>query len=239
MTLSAVTASRAANAKEDTSPAGRGRAWKASRGWTPSSPTWPAPASAPPSTSTPPPGRTTSAAVPRSGSRTCAPTCTSGPAPTSSRWARRRLPGHALVGHRLHVASATSRRWGDAVPPECAARRWSEPSGTIVHRVLGELGAERRVILWNTVPTHPHRPGVPLSNRRPTVAEVAAGAEFAERLIALVRPATRRGGRPDRRVGARRAGHLRPPSRQRRGDGLRRGHAGYPRRAVRSAHSSE
>jgi hypothetical protein len=81
-------------------------------------------------------------------------------------------------------------RWGDPYKPSCAARRWSEPSGTIVHRVLGELGAERRVILWNTVPTHPHRPGAPLSNRRPTVAEVAAGAEFAERLIALVRPAT-------------------------------------------------
>ena len=131
------------------------------------------------------------------------------------------------------------QRWGDPYRCSCAARRWSEPSGTIVHRVLGELGAERRVILWNTVPTHPHRPGVPLSNRRPTVAEVAAGAEFAERLIAARAAGDRRRGRTDRRVGARRVGHLRPPSRQRRGDGLRRGDAGYPRRAVRSAHSSE
>ena len=57
-----------------------------------------------------------------------------------------------------------------------------------MHRVLGELGAERRVILWNTVPHHPHRPGEPLSNRRPAVAEVEIGAEFARRLIALVRP---------------------------------------------------
>jgi Uracil DNA glycosylase superfamily len=81
-------------------------------------------------------------------------------------------------------------RWGDPYRPSCAGRRWSEPSGTIVHRVLGELGAERRVILWNTVPTHPHHPGVPLSNRRPTVAEVEAGAVFARRLIALVDPAT-------------------------------------------------
>ena len=80
-------------------------------------------------------------------------------------------------------------RWGDPYLPTCAIRRWSEPSGTIVHRVLGELDAERRVILWNTVPTHPHRPGEPLSNRRPAVAEVEAGAEFAQRLIALVRPA--------------------------------------------------
>jgi uracil-DNA glycosylase len=59
-----------------------------------------------------------------------------------------------------------------------------------VHRVLDELGAERRVILWNTVPTHPHRPGEPLSNRRPGVAEVEAGAAFARRLIELVRPQT-------------------------------------------------
>ena len=65
---------------------------------------------------------------------------------------------------------------------------WSEPSGTIVHRVLGELGAEHDVILWNTVPHHPHRPGEPLSNRRPTVSEIAAGVVFARRAIELLRP---------------------------------------------------
>jgi hypothetical protein len=80
-------------------------------------------------------------------------------------------------------------RWG---PPYRATsdrpKGWSEPSGTIVHRVLDQLGAERRVILWNTVPHHPHHPGRPLSNRRPTVDEVAAGSVFAERLIDLVQP---------------------------------------------------
>jgi uracil-DNA glycosylase len=81
-------------------------------------------------------------------------------------------------------------RWGAPYEPTCAARRWSEPSGTIVHKVLEELAAEQRVILWNTVPTHPHRPGEPLSNRRPTTAEIAAGAPFAMRLIELVRPRT-------------------------------------------------
>jgi hypothetical protein len=81
-------------------------------------------------------------------------------------------------------------RWGAPYEPTCSARRWSEPSGTIVHKVLEELDAERRVILWNTVPTHPHRPGEPLSNRRPTPAEIAAGAPFAMRLIELVRPRT-------------------------------------------------
>lgn len=81
-------------------------------------------------------------------------------------------------------------RWGSPYAVTCAARRWSEPSGTIVHKVLEELGGERRVILWNTVPTHPHRPGEPLSNRRPTVAEIEAGAPLAMRLIELVQPRT-------------------------------------------------
>jgi uracil-DNA glycosylase len=81
-------------------------------------------------------------------------------------------------------------RWG---APFCTTsdrpRGWSEPSGTIVHRVLSELGAEHRVVLWNTVPHHPHAPGAPLSNRRPSVAEIAAGSRFAERLLELLRPA--------------------------------------------------
>jgi len=81
-------------------------------------------------------------------------------------------------------------RWGARYRTTCAARTWSEPSGTIVHKVLAELGAEHRVILWNTVPTHPHRPGEPLSNRRPTIAEVEAGAPLAMRLVELVRPRT-------------------------------------------------
>jgi uracil-DNA glycosylase len=81
-------------------------------------------------------------------------------------------------------------RWGAPYRTTCAARTWSEPSGTIVHKVLAELGAEHRVILWNTVPTHPHRPGEPLSNRRPTIAEVEAGAPLAMRLVEVVRPRT-------------------------------------------------
>lgn len=53
-----------------------------------------------------------------------------------------------------------------------------EPSATIVHRVLAHLGVEERVLLWNVVPTHPHRPGEPASNRTPTSSEVDAGACF-------------------------------------------------------------
>jgi hypothetical protein len=80
-------------------------------------------------------------------------------------------------------------RWGD--PYRRSSRRsrpWKEPSGTIVHGLLDELGAERRVILWNTVPTHPHLPGQPLSNRRPTREEIAAGRVLVERLVEILRP---------------------------------------------------
>ena len=80
-------------------------------------------------------------------------------------------------------------RWG--APFRRSSRRprpWKEPSGTIVHGILEQLGAERRVILWNTVPTHPYLPGRPLSNRRPTREEIAAGRVVVERLVDLVQP---------------------------------------------------
>lgn len=58
----------------------------------------------------------------------------------------------------------------------------AEATATVVHRVLGELGLEEEVLLWNLVPTHPHRPGEPRSNRPPTRAEIHAGAPFLETL---------------------------------------------------------
>jgi uracil-DNA glycosylase len=60
----------------------------------------------------------------------------------------------------------------------------AEATATIVHRVLAELGVEAEVLLWNVVPTHPHRPGVPGSNRRPTAAEVRDAMGFLVELAA-------------------------------------------------------
>ena len=60
----------------------------------------------------------------------------------------------------------------------------AEATATIVHRVLAELGIEDDVLLWNVVPTHPHRPGEPDSNRRPRVDEIEASRSFLERLAA-------------------------------------------------------
>ena len=58
----------------------------------------------------------------------------------------------------------------------------AEATATIVGDVLAELGLVEDVLLWNAVPTHPHRPGDPRSNRRPTLAEVRAGRPFLEEL---------------------------------------------------------
>ena len=58
----------------------------------------------------------------------------------------------------------------------------AEATATIVHRVLAERGLADDVLLWNVVPTHPHRPHDPATNRPPTRAEVAAGLRFVEPL---------------------------------------------------------
>jgi uracil-DNA glycosylase len=58
----------------------------------------------------------------------------------------------------------------------------AEASATIVHRVLGELGLEGDVLLWNLVPTHPHLRGRPDSNRRPTRAEIDEARPFLAEL---------------------------------------------------------
>jgi Uracil DNA glycosylase superfamily len=59
-----------------------------------------------------------------------------------------------------------------------------EPSATVVHRELRQLGAEDLVLLWNAVPLHPHHPGQPRSNRRPTTAEVLDCRSFLEAVCA-------------------------------------------------------
>jgi len=58
----------------------------------------------------------------------------------------------------------------------------AEASATVVHRVLAELGLEGDVLLWNVVPTHPHRRGCSASNRPPTKSEVREAVGFLEQL---------------------------------------------------------
>jgi uracil-DNA glycosylase len=65
---------------------------------------------------------------------------------------------------------------------QVSGRGPSEASATTVQRVLAELGLGDDVVLWNLVPTHPHRPAEPLSNRPPTRAEIAAARPFLDEL---------------------------------------------------------
>jgi uracil-DNA glycosylase len=58
----------------------------------------------------------------------------------------------------------------------------AEATATIVRRVLAELELEEEVLCWNVVPTHPHLPGRPETNRRPTRAEVEASRPFLSQL---------------------------------------------------------
>ena len=80
-------------------------------------------------------------------------------------------------GARVSGVPFTSER-------QLSGRGPAEASATIVQRVLADLGLAEAVILWNVVPTHPHEPGRPQSNRRPTRLEIAASRRFLEELAA-------------------------------------------------------
>ena len=59
----------------------------------------------------------------------------------------------------------------------------AEATATIVRSVLAELELEQETLCWNVVPTHPHLPGRPTTNRRPTRAEIEAGSLFLRDLV--------------------------------------------------------
>ncbi|WP_307040831.1 uracil-DNA glycosylase [Agromyces ramosus] len=50
----------------------------------------------------------------------------------------------------------------------------AEPTATVMWRALAEL--DFLPVLWSAYPLHPHRPGDPLSNRRPSTVEAAQWA---------------------------------------------------------------
>ena len=106
------------------------------------------------------------------------------------------LAGEAMGwrGGRFSGIAFTSERqlaqWGAPFAPSSLKDGgWTESSATIIHGVLDELDAEHEIVLWNTVPFHPHPAGRPLANRAPKVGEVALGRPFLERLVALLEPA--------------------------------------------------
>jgi uracil-DNA glycosylase len=105
------------------------------------------------------------------------------------------LVGEAMgyAGGRFSGIAFTAERtllgWGE--PFEATSLRpegWAEQSGTIVHGALAALGVAGETVLWNVVPAHPHRPGEPLSNRTPALAELRAGAQVLGELVQRLAP---------------------------------------------------
>ena len=105
------------------------------------------------------------------------------------------LAGEAMgyAGGRFSGIAFTAERtlleWSDPyVLTSLRPEGYKEMSGSIVHGLLETLGVEQRVLLWNTVPAHPHPAGRPLGNRGPSARERQAGAAVLARLLEAVRP---------------------------------------------------
>jgi hypothetical protein len=100
------------------------------------------------------------------------------------RWTARYLLVGEAAGYRGARVSGipfTSERQLTGAGP-------AEATATIVHRVLAELGLEQDVLLWNVVPTHPHEPGRPYTNRRPTREEITASLPVLDSIARGRRP---------------------------------------------------
>lgn len=96
-----------------------------------------------------------------------------------------RFSGIAFTSER-QLAGPAGRRlaWATDPPFRPTSRNpalWLEPSGSIVWEALG--GEPAGVLLWNTFPWHPSRPGNPLSNRLPERTLVRGNLHVLERLL--------------------------------------------------------
>jgi uracil-DNA glycosylase len=94
-----------------------------------------------------------------------------------------RHSGIAFTSERLLLEGAIPRVAREAARLTSRKLPFSEPSATIVWRVLRELGIEQETLLWNALQMHPHAPGNPRSNRTPTRAELLQGAPAMRLLV--------------------------------------------------------
>lgn len=97
----------------------------------------------------------------------------------ASRWSA----GLVLVGEAAGYRGARLSGVAFTSPAQLGIGSTKEASSTIVHRALCDLGVEERVLLWNIVPTHPHLPGQPATNRPPTAGEIRSGMEFLDHVL--------------------------------------------------------
>lgn len=64
---------------------------------------------------------------------------------------------------------------------------FNEPTATVMWTTLAEHGVDPfDVVLWNIFPFHPYKQGNVLTNRAPSVEELAVGLVYAQQMLALV-----------------------------------------------------
>jgi len=96
-----------------------------------------------------------------------------------------KVSGIAFTSERLVIEGAIPRVTAGTARLSSRRRPWSEPSATTVWKTLYSLDIAARTVLWNAFPWHPHRPGLPHSNRMPSRIELAAGLPVLEVLLRL------------------------------------------------------
>ena len=97
-----------------------------------------------------------------------------------------RVSGVAFTSERLIQQGAIPRL--GAASGRLSTRRlpWSEASATIMWGALYKEGLAEDTVMWNAYPWHPHPPGLPHKNRRPSPAERTHGLAHLEALMRCV-----------------------------------------------------
>ena len=103
-----------------------------------------------------------------------------------------RFSGIAMTSERMLLGGHEEVLPEHVLPPEFPIQRtskakngWTEQTATIVWRTLCRELDPFGVVLWNSVPWHPHQPGNKLSNRAPAPKELEAGLAHLRNLLAL------------------------------------------------------
>jgi hypothetical protein len=96
-------------------------------------------------------------------------------------WRGARYSGLSLFSERQFGSDEPGLRYSSRHPGG-----WSEPSATVVQGAIAPWKFD--VVLWNLVPTHPRKDGLPHTNRTPTRAEMRAGEPFTRSLLDVLEP---------------------------------------------------
>lgn len=94
-----------------------------------------------------------------------------------------RHSGVAFTSERLLLEGQIPRVTAPAERLTTRKLPWSEPSATIVWGALEKLGIAEHTILWNALQMHPHKKGLPHTNRAPTPSELMEGAAGLRMLV--------------------------------------------------------